>query len=336
MPISKFPLIRYKILDRCFRSTHKKYFIEDIINACNEVLYDMTGQEESVKLRQIRDDISFMRSPEGWNIELKELYDGKKRIYRYEDTAFSIMNLPLNAKVMEEFKSSIEVLSQFEGMPQFNWLQESLAKMNMEINRDSAPKISFDSNPFLKGIEFLSTLYNAIKSKTVLNILYKDFSSQESYPVLIHPYFLKQYNNRWFLFGRNDEKNSLNWNLAIDRIIEINETTYQYHENEEIVWDEYFEDIIGVTIPQDAKTQKVLLHFYGITGKYVENKPIHGSQKSNWINNRTLEVRLKLIINYELERLILSYGKSVKVVSPLHLIKSINENLLQNLSHYNH
>ncbi len=163
MAISKFPLICYKVLDRCFKTSYKKYFIDDLIDECNKVLYDMTGEEESVKLRQVRDDIAFMRSPEGWNIELEELYDGKKRIYRYEDTKFSIMNLPLNAKVMEEFRSSVEVLSQFEGMPQFNWLQESLAKMTMEANRQTTPIISFDTNPYLKGIEHLSTLYQAIK-----------------------------------------------------------------------------------------------------------------------------------------------------------------------------
>ncbi|MBK8516555.1 MAG: WYL domain-containing protein [Saprospiraceae bacterium] len=334
MAISKFPLIRYKVLDRCFRTTYKKYFIEDLINECNKVLYEMTGEEESVKLRQIRDDIAFMRSPEGWNIDLEELFDGKKRIYRYEDTKFSIMNLPLNAKVMEEFRSSVEVLSQFEGMPQFDWLQESLAKMNMEVNRETTPIISFDTNPYLKGIEHLSTLYQAIKNKTVLSILYQDFNAPEPYRILLHPYHLKQYNNRWFLFGCNEEKNSFTWNLAIDRIIDINDYSDNFIPNNEINWLEYFDDVIGVTIPENAQPQEVILHFYGITGKYVENKPIHGSQRSKWLNNSTLEVKLNLMINFELERMVMSYGENTKVISPLGLQRSIIKNLQKCLGHY--
>ncbi len=298
MSISKFPLIRYKVLDRCFRTTYKKYHIEDLIEECNKVLYDMTGEEESVKLRQVRDDIAFMRSPEGWGIELQELYDGKKRIYRYEDTKFSIMNLPLNAKVMEEFRSSVEVLSQFEGMPQFDWLQESLAKMNMEVNRETTPIISFDANPYLKGIEHLSTLYQAIKNKTVLNILYQDFNAPEPYIINLHPYHLKQYNNRWFLFGRNVENGIPNWNLAIDRIIDITASSDIYIPNNEINWLEYFDDIIGVTKPPDANPTEVIVHFFGTMGKYVENKPIHSSQKSKWLDKNILEVKLKLIINF--------------------------------------
>lgn len=294
----------------------------------------MTGKHESVKLRQVQDDIAFMRSPEGWNIEFAELYDGKRKIYRYDDTKFSIMNLPLNAKVMEEFRSSVEVLSQFEGMPQFDWLQESLAKMNMEVNKEATPIISFDANPFLKGIEHLSTLYQAIKNKTVLNITYQDFNAPEPYLIILHSYYLKQYNNRWFLFGRNEEKNIPTWNLAIDRIIEITDSSNKFIPNTEIDWIEYFEDIIGVTIPKDAQPQEVILHFYDKTGRYVENKPIHGSQKTQWLDSTTLEVKLNLMINYEFESFILSYGEQVLVISPENLQSSIVARLQKALQIY--
>ena len=61
----------------------------------------------------------------------------------------------------------------------------------------------------------------------------------------------------------------------------------------------------------------------------METKPIHGSQKSNWITNDTLELKLNLIINYELERLILSYADSVKVIQPLELENKIKGRLKQ-------
>lgn len=293
----------------------------------------MTGEEESVKLRQIRDDIAFMRSPEGWNIELAELFDGKKRIYRYEDSKFSIMNLPINAKVMEEFRSSVEVLSQFEGMPQFDWLQESLAKMSMETKKVSAPIISFDTNPFLKGIEHLSTLYLAIKNKTVLNIRYQDFNAPEPYLITLHPYHLKQYNGRWFLFGYNPEKAISTWNLAIDRIIDILESQDVFISDKNIDWNDYFEDIIGVTKP-DAEPVNIVIHLFQNLGKYIENKPIHGSQKSRWITENTLEVKLNLILNFELERLILSFGEEAIVIEPSHLRDKITAKLRRSVDLY--
>src|SRR5690606_5930293 len=85
--------------------------------------------------------------------------------------------------------------------------------------------------------------------------------------------------------------------------------------NTEINWSEYFEDMIGVTKPEGEVIENVVLHFFRKTGKYIQTKPLHGSQRDNWINMNTLEVRLEVIPNYELERLILSYAESVKVIS---------------------
>lgn len=334
MAIAKFPLIRYKVLDRCFRSTYKKYFIEDLIEECNKVLYEMTGTHENIKLRQIRSDIAFMISPEGWNIELAELFEGKKRIYRYEDTSFSIMNLPLNDKVVEAFRAATDVLSQFDGMPQFDWLRESLLEMNMEVEGSSTPSISFESNRFLKGIEHLSGLYQAIKNKTVLNIQYQDFNASEPYDIVLHPYYLKQYNNRWFLFGLNEKYNVENWNMAIDRIVGFEASPISYKENCSIDWEDYFDEIIGVTKPLDGKLENIVLHFYGNTGKYIVSKPLHGSQKDKWIDENTLEVRLELIPNFEFERTILSYGDNVQVIAPESIISTIKEKLQKAVSLY--
>ncbi len=100
-----------------------------------------------------------------------------------------------------------------------------------------------------------------------------------------------------------------------------------YHQNKSINWQDYFEDIIGVTKPLDEGVKKVILHFYGKTGKYMESKPVHGSQKSKWLDEHTLEVSLEIIINYELERLILSYADSVKVIQPNGLIKKLKDRL---------
>ena len=334
MAITKFPLIRYKVLDRCFRATYIKYYIEDLIRECNEALYEMTGEEESVKLRQVREDIAFMRSPEGWNIELAELFDGKRRIYRYEDPTFSIMNLPLSSRLMEDFRSAAEVMSQFEGLPQFEWLQESLSKMSQEARSNSPAVISFQSNPFLKGIHNLAPVYYAAKHHTVLELEYQDFNSENSYRLIFHPWHLKQYNNRWFVLGYNPDSDLPVWNAALDRILSVAETPLPYIPNEHIDWQEYFEDIIGVTKPKEAGVQHIVIHFYGITGKYVESKPLHGSQRTRWINPETLEVRLDLIINLEFGSLILSYADTAKVIEPASFAEAFQSRLQNAIDRY--
>lgn len=337
MSVTKKPLTRYKILDACFRNSFKKYTKELLLEKVNEELYEITGHEgQCIKLRQLQDDIAFMRSVEGWSIELAEEFDGRKRIYRYEDANFSINNAPLNDVEMSEFQSAIQVLSQFEGMPQFEGIQEIIAKLKYDLKdkNDSKPFIGFDSNQDLKGIEHFSFLYNAVQNQLPLQITYKDFKSNEPYFYILHPHYLKQYNNRWFLFGLHQPSEKLDWNVAIDRIVEVKISDEKFIPNNKIDWQDYFSDMIGVSKPTDSEIEEVVLHFNQLTGKYMENKSIHETQRHKWIDENTFEVRIKVYLNYELERLILSYGESVKVLQPFLLNEKISFRLNQGSLQY--
>ena len=84
MPINKNAIIRYQVLDKCFSDFRHRYYIEDLIEACSEALYDYTGKG-GVGRRQIFDDITFMESSQGWSIPLERLKDGKRTYYRYEN-----------------------------------------------------------------------------------------------------------------------------------------------------------------------------------------------------------------------------------------------------------
>lgn len=325
MAIIKNAYIRYKVLDACFSNPGKKYFFQDLIDECNKVLLELDSNSNGISTRQIREDIAFMKSKEGWNIELGEFRDGKKMFYRYINTNFSINNMPLNELEIEHLKEAAGILSQFKGLPQFEWMNEMLPKLNEKINnRDQASVImDFDNNEYLKGIENLGELYNSIIYKKVLKIHYKPFEQEEISSLTFHPYFLKQYNNRWFVFGFNPEKDMYNWNLAIDRIIDFKEIKTKYQKNSEINWSTYFEDIVGVTKPSKGEIEDVKLEFFGKTAYYIFSKPIHESQVAKWLNDETLSVTLKVYINYELERTILSYSDCVRIISPKSLQDSI-------------
>jgi predicted DNA-binding transcriptional regulator YafY len=336
MATNKHAVLRYKVLDNCFRNPGRRYFIKDLMAEIKGVLQEIDPETKGISRRQIFDDIAFMESKEGWNIELDRTQDGKKIYYRYTDLSFSINNMPLNEVEINQLKTALHILSQFKGLPQFEWVSELVPKLQqgVTLDRDTTPIMDFDSNQYLRGIEHLGPLYNGIFYKKVLNVSYQPFENDSPYDVLIHPYFLKQYNNRWFLFGYNQENEKYNWNMAIDRIISIQDTKKDYMENNCIDWTEYFEDMIGVTKPDDAKVEQVVLRFSGRTRKYIETKPLHGSQVSKHIDENTLEVKLDVIINYELERLILSYADCVSVIQPLSLAEVIKIRLQEALKQF--
>jgi len=334
MATNKNAQIRYKILDNCFRNSGRRYFVEDLISECNKKLLEINPDSKGISRRQIFDDINFMESSEGWEINLLKLKDGKRVYYRYADTSFSINNMPLNESDINRLQTALQTFSQFKGMPQFEWMYELLPKLKQGSADVYSPEImEFENNQDLKGIEHIGVLYDAILYKKVLQIKYLQ-SFKNEVQLIIHPYYLKQYNKRWFLFGYNPEKEKYDWNLALDRILEINEIHKLFIPNTEINWDEYFDDMIGVSKFNNDPLEKITLHFYGKTAHYIETNPIHPYQIPRWLDPETLEINLNLFINFELERLILSYADSVKVIQPQSLIDRIKERMGKGIRQY--
>jgi predicted DNA-binding transcriptional regulator YafY len=132
---------------------------------------------------------------------------------------------------------------------------------------------------------------------------------------MFHPYYVKEYNNRWFVFGLDQENNSLG-NLALDRIVSIEiAEEVQFINNETTDFDHYFDDVVGVSIPkQNPEKETITLCFTKNRFPYVTSKPIHNSQKT--IDEEKGIVTLEVRPNWELDQQILSYGKDVEVVSP--------------------
>lgn len=320
MPQNKNAIIRYNTLDKCFRNPGRNYTIDDLLEECNKALAEENPNTDGIKRRQLFVDIKFMESENGWSIDLQRIPVGKKKYYRYENMKFSISNKPINEMEAEQIKSAMMILSRFKGMPQFNWVEEIIPKLEQAFGSNNNEKeiISFDSNQYLKGIEHLGTLFNSILYKKVLKIEYQSFSSEKANISLIHPYYLKQYNNRWFLFGKNPQFDTLT-TFSLDRIISISEVDEKYIENTKYNFDEYFDDVIGVSVPNDGKPELIKLHFSPKQAPYVLTKPLHPSQKSKSINMDGVDISIEVIPNYELKSLLLSFGKEVKIICPTHL-----------------
>lgn len=337
MATNKHAQIRYQVLDRCFSNPGRRYFIEDLVDACNKALYEHAGIIDGVKKRQVQSDIAFMESEAGWSIPLNRIRDGKRVFYRYEDTHYSINNQLLNETEINQLKETIFMLNRFKGMPQFSWMEEILARLEntFHLRGTTTSVVDFEQNPYLKGLNYFSDIFNAIVNHQTLSIVYKSFSA-DSTKMIFHPYFLKQYNNRWFLFGRSDHliENYSITNLALDRIEQISNSNVRYIENNEIDFGEYFEDVVGVTV-YEKEAEQIILEIDNSLFPYIETKPLHGSQiiKERAPNSTIIELRL--IINYELENLLLGYIDKISIVSPDHLREKIliriNEALSRNL-----
>ena len=329
MPTNKNAAIRYQALDKCFRDRRHRYYIDDLIDACEEALEYYNGIG-GVSRRQIFEDIKFMESETGWSIPLERKKDGKKVYYRYEDPDFSINQQPLTDEEAQQLQTVILTLSRFRGLPSNEWVEEVISNLEWRFNLKGKNEnvIGFDHNPNLNGLEYLSAVIDATSNHQPLRIEYHNYKNGgKDISYIIHPYYVKQYNNRWFLLGRVDGRKDIT-NLALDRIVSMTiASDVVFIPNEKIDFEHYFDDVVGVTVPKDEPIN-IELQLSENRFKYVVSKPLHHTQETIDESNRI--IRIKVIPNKELDQLILSFGADMEVLSPdtyrCHIQKKIEEN----------
>ena len=323
MPRNRYQEVRVRVLDKCFQKQGGNYTIEDLVDACNDILVNRYGV--GVSKRSIYNDIKYMR--EGFNAPIvSKPWDHTKRFYAYSDKKFSIYNNELDPNEFEKLETGLQLLSHFRGLPQFEWMAGLLAGLEDKFSIRGNDKciIGLEQNIDYVAIEYLSELMDAIINKQVLQIHYRTFDGVE-YNWTLHPYYIKQYNSRWFLFGRNNDEPERIYNVPLDRIVSCKRTKIKYIENDLVDFDEYFDDIIGVTVNPNQKEFSVLLKFDKARFPYVISKPLHGSMRIKDKENGIVELQLKP--NKELEALIFSFGNQVEVLEPKWLRHQIAEKI---------
>lgn len=316
MPVNKNALIRYMIIDKCLRNRARKWTWKDILEEVNKGLLNegINTIGKTTLFEDLKDIEYRVYSSE---IVKEDGYNRREKYYSYADADYSITKQPLNETEANQIRSAIQILSRFKGLPQFDWLEELIpvleSRLNLKTKEDNI--ISFDSNEDYQGKEHISTFFNAILYKRVLRIKYQDFKSEFPYEIEFHPYHLKQYNSRWFVFGFNPVSDYGMQNLALDRVVEIEENSIDYV-NSKIDWDDYFSDIIGVSkINTEVEEIKILI-LDKEQASYIKTKPIHQSQKTIKKTELGYETSIRVIPNFELYKLILSFGERIKILTP--------------------
>lgn len=330
MPTNKNAQLRYQILDRCFSDFKHKYTIKDLIDKVNDALYDLTGTDISV--RQIRADIKYMRDRVTFDAPIKAypMAVGKEHYYRYEDPNFTIYNNEMSIEEVNNLRSTIQMLGRYRGTPATAWLEEVISNLEYRfgIKANAENLISFEQNDKLQGLEHLSGIIDATVNHQPLKLQYRTFKGHE-FETICHPYYVKQYNNRWFLLGRNEKYETIG-NYALDRIVSFRNVDIPFCKNTQINFDTYFNDVIGVTVPK-ADIETIVLRFSENRFPYVVSKPLHHSQVVNK-EQRTVTITVKP--NNELNQLILSFIPDVEVLAPCSLREAIKDKIEENLKKY--
>lgn len=205
---------------------------------------------------------------------------------------------------------------QYATLPQFKGFEEIQLKIAERAAKKQPPFVVFEQNLQYTGLRHLWPIYEAIRNQNALNIQYRDFQRVPTQHSL-SPYQLREYNNRWYVFGWQNSECQL-YNLALDRIVQIEPSLFAYRPAQENIND-FLRDVVGVTRYRDTPLQTVRLRVQNPRAYYLTTKPLHHSQRCVEETEEATLFEFWVVPNPELESEILALGADAEVLAPASL-----------------
>ncbi len=329
MPKNKNQFIRLSILNNAFRNKYRKFTIYDLMDEIYEKS-ERYGQPIGPSERTVRNDIRFMRDM-GAPVKVENGY------YFYEDKNYDFFG-----GLTDEDKTALIQLKDFlQGIPSKDFPStERILQLLKRYEEFGGvyfrfPLVVLDTQPHAKGLHWLDDIYDAIELEYQLKIDYDAFDPQYSFDANVHPFFIREYNNRWFLIGKVEGTPEPFYTIPLDRINRLKvlrNKDADMRSKKDVL--QMFDSVVGVTVDLNLEVEDIELYFRKPASFYVKTKPLHHSQEIVEEDGNGIRVRLKLRRNYELKQLILTFVPNVRVLKPETLYEEVREMLVEGLKFF--
>jgi predicted DNA-binding transcriptional regulator YafY len=349
MPVSYSPDLRLKELEQlllntmhypegCQKEEYKGVWTPEELAEKISELFDL---KKTISTKTIVNNLKKMEVDYNAPIDKKDIYvpswngkangkNVKKVGYFYYDTTKTIFsNNNLSQADLKNLRTVVDMLKQFKGFKYFEDVDVLVDKLELKASKNNHASIIFETIDEFTGLEHIDIIASAIKNSKVLKIKYQPFYESKPVTYTIHPYQLREYNNRWFVLAHTEEFEERKLGIyGLSRITEepklIAKTFIKTYTN---LVKTYFKDIIGVTNFLDNKVEHIVFEAYGMRANYIKTKPWHPSQQ---IVSETADIctfSLDIKINNELIALILQFGLDIKILEPASLQNTIVDKL---------
>lgn len=332
MPRNKQALIRHRTIDACLRNRQRRWTWHDLAAACGDALRESgSGDTDDPARNTIALDIRDMRSGVlGYRAPI--VYDRATQAYRYSDPHFSITGSPINDDDLQTLRYAADLLRQFRQWEAIEGLGDIVGRLEAALHRHGppapAPVVHFDQIDGAPWQRWITPLMRAVRERQRLRLDYRPFDPPELLQRALSPYLVKEYNKRWFVIGYDHHDGRVH-TFALDRIENVeDDLLYKFYQAPQFVADTWFRHIVGVSLPYEGRPQTIRLRTTHLRACYLRTKPLHPSQTEETPPDAPQPVfSFYLIVNYEWERLLISFADEVEVLEPLSLRTQVQERL---------
>ena len=271
----------------------------------------------------------------------------QKKYYFYTEN-FELKH-PITSTEIEHLQNIQSYLASYSYLPQYAVIAAMLSDIEGMQNNQPNAHLSIDTNINSKSNDGVNELLNYIKEENQITLVYKKFDKTTQQDITVSPLHLRNYNNRWFLIAWEESTQKL-IHYGLDRIKKIKESAKTIPistQAKEAVLQKfgspyfnpqlYFQDVIGVTIHENAPVETIYFLVDSSIAAYFRTKPIHTTQKEHkkTPSDDKIEFSIHVKYNKELVANLLYWGSSVTITSPAHVVNKIKEITTQMIANYN-
>lgn len=203
-----------------------------------------------------------------------------------------------------------------------HWIVSTLALNNiMAESRSVHSRISPEQIPSEGAM--LRRIIDAMKRDLVIEVHYRKYGDSQAAKRVVEPYCIKLYNRRWYLLCRYEDTMEMRV-LAVDRITDMQLTDRKFKIEEDFTAARFFRDYFGVSVGYGTTPERVVLRAYGREPYYLNDLPLHSSQRVLEATPDYTDFELKLHITNDFIADLLGRGASVKVLSPASLAETLS------------
>lgn len=184
------------------------------------------------------------------------------------------------------------------------------------------------------GVENVQVILEAIDKKRGIECDYYSFNKKSVKHQLLIPYFLRTWEQRWYLAAEPENHHHGISIFALERMENICLTKEKMLPSNKITAEEYFEGSFGVNHSDEQKPEKIRIKVYDTQVEYVRRLPIHESQEEVEINSEWSIFEYRLVPCYNFYQQLLWHREKLEVLEPQYVRDEIKAAIKKMLEHY--
>lgn len=169
------------------------------------------------------------------------------------------------------------------------------------------------------GVENVQIILEAIDKQKGIECDYYSFDRATKKQQLLVPYFLKTWEQRWYLAAEPDNHHHGISVFALERMDNIRLTEQKMLPSNDVTADEYWEGSFGVNHSDNQVPQRIVIKVYGSQVNYVRALPIHESQKELETNKEYTLFEYHIVPCYNLYQQLLWHREKLEIVEPIQM-----------------